>query len=74
MKSSTACGLASAHAMVLVLALDGLKDLRMEGGLVMQEFVNHGGVVHKVYVAGSKVSLLSAVNCSIVNVISEIDT
>lgn len=71
MKSSTACGLASAHAMVLVLALDGLKGLRMEGGLVMQEFVNHGGVVHKVYVAGSKVSLCIAVNCDTVNVVQK---
>lgn len=41
--------------MVLVLALEGLRMLEMEGVLVLQEFVNHGGVVHKVYVAGSKV-------------------
>lgn len=57
MKSSIACGLAGAHAMVLVLTLEGLMKLEMEGGLVLQEFVNHGGVVHKVYVAGAKVSI-----------------
>ncbi|CAM0913220.1 unnamed protein product [Alopecurus aequalis] len=44
-------GSASSHNMSLVYRLDGLAGLRPP--FVLQEFVNHGGVLFKVYVIGS---------------------
>uniref|UniRef100_A0ACD5ZKQ5 Uncharacterized protein n=1 Tax=Avena sativa TaxID=4498 RepID=A0ACD5ZKQ5_AVESA len=43
-------GSASSHAMCLVYRRDGLAGLRPP--VVLQEFVNHGGVLFKVYVVG----------------------
>jgi inositol-1,3,4-trisphosphate 5/6-kinase/inositol-tetrakisphosphate 1-kinase len=43
-------GSAGSHAMSLVYRADGLTGLRPP--LVLQEFVNHGGVLFKVYVVG----------------------
>uniref|UniRef100_A0ACD5ZQS8 Uncharacterized protein n=1 Tax=Avena sativa TaxID=4498 RepID=A0ACD5ZQS8_AVESA len=44
-------GSASSHAMSLVYRRDGLAGLRPP--VVLQEFVNHGGVLFKVYVVGA---------------------
>ncbi|KAL3524542.1 hypothetical protein ACH5RR_017376 [Cinchona calisaya] len=49
-KPLVADGTANSHQMSLVFNQEGLKGL--EAPLVLQEFVNHGGVVFKVYVAG----------------------
>ena len=51
LKSRVACGVADSHQMALVLREEGLEELEMEGQLVAQEFVNHGGLMFKVYVA-----------------------
>lgn len=52
-KPLLADGTANSHQMYLVFNQEGLKGL--EAPLVLQEFVNHGGVVFKVYVAGDYV-------------------
>lgn len=44
---------ADAHQMFLVLNQDGLNGVKTP--IVLQEFVNHGGVIFKVYVAGDHV-------------------
>ncbi|MCD7461687.1 Inositol-tetrakisphosphate 1-kinase [Datura stramonium] len=44
---------ADAHQMFLVLNQDGLNGIKPP--IVLQEFVNHGGVIFKVYVAGDHV-------------------
>jgi len=51
LKSRAACGVADSHQMALVLREEGLEELEMEGQLVAEEFVNHGGLMFKVYVA-----------------------
>jgi inositol-1,3,4-trisphosphate 5/6-kinase/inositol-tetrakisphosphate 1-kinase len=52
-KQVSADGGARSHEMCLVLNLNGLSKL--ETPIVVQEFVNHGGVVFKVYVVGDHV-------------------
>nr|POE58229.1 inositol-tetrakisphosphate 1-kinase 5 [Quercus suber] len=52
-KPVLADGSAESHEMFLVLNKNGLKKLKKP--IVMQEFVNHGGVIFKVYVAGEHV-------------------
>ncbi|CAA0813116.1 Inositol-tetrakisphosphate 1-kinase 1 [Striga hermonthica] len=56
-KPVVADGSAVSHRMFLVLDEDGLDGLRskLEAPFVLQEFVNHGGVIFKVYVAGKHV-------------------
>lgn len=49
-KPVLADGSAASHEMFLVLNKNGLKKLKQP--IVMQEFVNHGGVIFKVYVVG----------------------
>ncbi|XP_021746616.1 inositol-tetrakisphosphate 1-kinase 1-like [Chenopodium quinoa] len=44
---------AKSHEMSLVFSLNGLKKVKPP--IVLQEFVNHGGVLFKVYVAGNHV-------------------
>ena len=56
MKSVTADGSAVSDEMFLLFNEDGLKKLKTP--IVMQEFVNHGGVVFKVYVVGEHVKCL----------------
>lgn len=58
-KPVVADGSELSHKMFLVHRREGLKDLQRlcspEGhGVVLQEFVNHGGVLFKVYVVGYK--------------------
>ncbi|GER33484.1 inositol-tetrakisphosphate 1-kinase 1 [Striga asiatica] len=56
-KPVVADGSAVSHQMFLVLDGDGLDGLssKLEAPFVLQEFVNHGGVIFKVYVAGKHV-------------------
>ncbi|CAL0320001.1 unnamed protein product [Lupinus luteus] len=52
-------GTASSHELCLIFDREGLRTLNNQNnnnsGIVLQEFVNHGGVVFKVYVAGEHV-------------------
>lgn len=52
-KPLIANGTADSHQMSLVLKPEGLEGLKPP--IVLQEFVNHGGVIFKVYVAGEHV-------------------
>ncbi|XP_061365678.1 inositol-tetrakisphosphate 1-kinase 1-like [Gastrolobium bilobum] len=52
-KPLVADGSAKSHKMALVFKHDGLKELKPP--IVLQEFVNHGGVIFKVYVVGEHV-------------------
>ncbi|KAG6504094.1 inositol-tetrakisphosphate 1-kinase 1-like isoform X1 [Zingiber officinale] len=52
-KPLVADGSAKSHKMALVFHRDGL--LKLKPPLVLQEFVNHGGVIFKVYVVGDYV-------------------
>lgn len=52
-KPLVADGSAKSHKMALVFNHDGLNKLKPP--IVLQEFVNHGGVIFKVYVAGEYV-------------------
>jgi inositol-1,3,4-trisphosphate 5/6-kinase/inositol-tetrakisphosphate 1-kinase len=53
-KPLVADGSAKSHKMSLVYHREGLRKLRPP--LVLQEFVNHGGVIFKVYVVGGHVT------------------
>ena len=50
-----ACGVAESHQMALLLHWDGLQGLEVPLPAVIQEYVDHGGLVWKAYVAGDKV-------------------
>lgn len=52
-KPLVADGSAKSHKMALVFNHDGLNKLKPP--IILQEFVNHGGVIFKVYVAGEHV-------------------
>ncbi|KAJ8537044.1 hypothetical protein K7X08_035445 [Anisodus acutangulus] len=52
-KPVTANATADAHQMFLFLNQDGLTGVKSP--IILQEFVNHGGVIFKVYVAGDHV-------------------
>lgn len=55
-KPLQADGTTKAHSMSLVYDLKGLTNgLELEPPIVLQQFVNHGGTIFKVYVAGDKV-------------------
>lgn len=54
-KPQVACGPAEAHQMAFVLHQDGLRGLDVPLPAVIQEYVDHGGIIWKVYVAGSTV-------------------
>jgi len=49
-KSRAACGVDESHHMALVLRREGLDECELEGQLLAQEYLNHGGLVFKVYV------------------------
>ncbi|XP_061366831.1 inositol-tetrakisphosphate 1-kinase 2-like [Gastrolobium bilobum] len=53
-KPLVADGTSGSHKLCLVFDRDGLNAL--ESSVVLQEFVNHGGVVFKIYVAGQHVN------------------
>ncbi|XP_023894653.1 inositol-tetrakisphosphate 1-kinase 1 [Quercus suber] len=48
-------GSAKSHEMFLVFNENGLKKLKLKKPIMMQEFVNHDGVIFKVYVVGDHV-------------------
>ncbi|KAE9610076.1 hypothetical protein Lal_00006826 [Lupinus albus] len=52
-KPLVANGTATCHELSLVFDIEGLRELSFP--VVLQEFVNHGGVVFKIYVAGNQV-------------------
>ncbi|CAI9775115.1 unnamed protein product [Fraxinus pennsylvanica] len=52
-KPLVANGSANSHQMALVFNKEGLKGLKPP--IILQEFVNHGGLIFKVYVAGDHV-------------------
>ncbi|KAH6813770.1 Inositol 1 [Perilla frutescens var. frutescens] len=56
-KPLVADGSASSHQMSLVFNEEGLRGLKLKLNppFVLQEFVNHGGVIFKVYVAGQHI-------------------
>ncbi|XP_021725847.1 inositol-tetrakisphosphate 1-kinase 1-like [Chenopodium quinoa] len=54
-KPLVANGSIKSHQMSLVFNSNGLKKLKNQTPIVLQEFVNHGGVLFKVYVAGKNV-------------------
>ncbi|XP_031272239.1 inositol-tetrakisphosphate 1-kinase 1-like [Pistacia vera] len=54
-KPLLADGSVKSHEMYLIFANEGLEKLKLTSPIVLQEFVNHGGVVFKVYVLGSHV-------------------
>lgn len=54
-KPVVACGTADSHSMALVLWAEALAGLPLPLPAVVQEFVNHDALIHKVYVAGDKV-------------------
>ncbi|KAG9152735.1 hypothetical protein Leryth_018898 [Lithospermum erythrorhizon] len=51
-KPMVADGSAKSHKMLLVYNNGGLNKLNVKPPIVLQEFVNHGGVIFKVYVVG----------------------
>ncbi|GKB29697.1 inositol-tetrakisphosphate 1-kinase 1 [Tanacetum coccineum] len=51
-KPVAADGSTKSHKMLLVLNKDGLSMVDIDTPVVLQQFVNHGGVIFKVYVAG----------------------
>ncbi|XP_073131177.1 inositol-tetrakisphosphate 1-kinase 1 [Henckelia pumila] len=55
-KPFVADGSPASHQMWLVFRETGLKELKLNTSFVLQEFVNHGGVIFKVYVAGKHVT------------------
>ncbi|CAA2953716.1 inositol-tetrakisphosphate 1-kinase 1-like [Olea europaea subsp. europaea] len=55
-KPLVANGSANSHQMALVFNKEGLKGLNPP--IILQEFVNHGGVIYKVYVAGEHVKFV----------------
>ncbi|XP_021752427.1 inositol-tetrakisphosphate 1-kinase 1-like [Chenopodium quinoa] len=54
-KPVVANGSIKSHQMSLVFNSNGLKKLKNQTPIVLQEFVNHGGILFKVYVAGKNV-------------------
>lgn len=61
LKPQTACGLEGAHKMALVVSLEDLPDALIPAvPAIAQEFVSHGGILHKVSVIGSKVLICTS--------------
>jgi len=54
-KPQVACGVDEAHHMALVLHPEGFPGLEVPTPAIVQEYVDHGGVVWKVYVLGEEV-------------------
>ncbi|KAA6428986.1 MAG: inositol-tetrakisphosphate 1-kinase 4-like, partial [Trebouxia sp. A1-2] len=53
-KPRVACGTPEAHQMAVVLQEDGFQDLQVAMPACLQQFINHNGVLHKVYVMGDQ--------------------
>ncbi|KAK9816626.1 hypothetical protein WJX72_002998 [[Myrmecia] bisecta] len=54
-KPAVACGLPEAHQMAVVCDAAGFADLQVPLPACIQQYINHGEVVHKVYVLGDQV-------------------
>ncbi|CAA6668157.1 unnamed protein product [Spirodela intermedia] len=54
-KPQTACGVAYAHNMALVFKGDDFENLHVPLPAIVQEYVDHGSTIYKVYVLGEKV-------------------
>jgi hypothetical protein len=55
-KPQVACGPPQAHCMAIVFNMKGLAAAQVPTPAILQRFVDHAGVVHKVYVIGDKVT------------------
>ncbi|KAL3142372.1 hypothetical protein ABBQ38_002708 [Trebouxia sp. C0009 RCD-2024] len=53
-KPRVACGTPEAHQMAVVLHEDGFTDLQVVMPGCLQQFINHNGKLHKVYVMGDQ--------------------
>ncbi|KAG9155641.1 hypothetical protein Leryth_003928 [Lithospermum erythrorhizon] len=60
-------GLVKSHKMSLVYNNVGLNELRVKPPIVLQEFVNHGGVIFKVYVVGGYVKCVKRKSLADIN-------
>ena len=58
-KSAAACGATDAHRMTILTDWNQTESLFIPEEAVLQQFHNHGGWLHKVYVIGNKVHLTS---------------
>eukprot|EP00803_Ostreobium_quekettii_P001457 evm.model.scf_161.12 EVM.evm.TU.scf_161.12 scf_161:109115-112344(-) len=58
-KPSTACGIPGSHRHAVVFSVVGLRGLEVGRPACIQEYVNHGGMQHKVYVMGNKLFVQS---------------
>lgn len=54
-KSRLACGTQDAHLMGLILRREGVTECELADPLVAQEYINHDGILFKVYVVGTNV-------------------
>jgi hypothetical protein len=54
LKPRVACGVPEAHQMALIFAPDGLIDPGVPAPGIAQEYIDHDGVIWKVYVAGER--------------------
>jgi hypothetical protein len=54
-KPAAACGVAAAHSMAIVLRAAGFAGLRVPLPASVQEYIDHGARLHKVYVLGAQV-------------------
>jgi len=57
LKSRLACGLPDSHNMALILKPDGLIECELADPVVAQEYINHHGILFKVYVVGEHVMM-----------------
>ena len=57
-KPAAACGVVAAHSMAIVLRRSGFTDLHVPLPAVVQEYVDHGAQMHKIYVLGTQVRLI----------------
>jgi len=58
LKDRSACGGEASHRMSLLLSWEGLQRPADGQPRILQSFVNHGGVIHKIYVIGDKVHVV----------------
>lgn len=54
-KAAEACGSQEAHSMGIILDWHGLAELPQGQQGILQQFINHGGVINKAYVIGKNV-------------------
>lgn len=57
-KTFQSCGTTESHEMAVVLRLEAFSSLKLRKPLLIQEFVNHGGVLFKVFVIGTKYQIV----------------